>query len=219
MGSGIVLLYMSSEAIKGYLANHPVDWQSRDLAEKGNILTPTPAIEVFFRLLKETDSFFDQEDYWQFAWSEWLCLHDTISDEVRQGLRARLYRNFYPSAIDSIHVWALLAETGYFDKCVLDTAKDAVGKTDLIAWPALARPPIKIGLQIETTYALEWQKHKRTYRGAADPDMIDVYLSMKKPKRPGNKRWFDLGDLSLVFDAIQVTPPKTEPVYVTERLL
>lgn len=112
---------------------------------------------------------------------------------------SRLYRNFYPSAIDSLHVWAMLVETGCFACCALDVMKDAVDKTDLTVW-TLDRQCVKICLYVDSPNCKWWTRYKRSIRGKA-AGAIDLILKMERPKGVGNKRWYTLEDLLPVFEA------------------
>lgn len=198
------LLYISSDAIMNYCGNHPLEWPERNDANgAGNVLTPTPAIAVFFRLLTKTGNLFTQEDYKRFAWQEWADSRSRYTQAQFDGLGARLYRNFYPSAIDSLHVWALLVETGRFDKCVIDTVADAVGKTDITVWPTLGGDPIRVALYTDNKYSKERTEYKRLFRGSAPVGTIDVTLKMDRPRQPGNKRWYNQADLNPIFDALR----------------
>jgi hypothetical protein len=198
------LLYISSDAIENYCANHPLEWPERSVANgEGNVLTPTPAIAVFFRLLTKTGDLFTQQAYLSFAWQEWAESRHKFTQAQIDGLGARLYRNFYPSAIDSLHVWALLVETGRFDKCVIDTVADAVGKTDITVWPTLNGNPLRIALYTDNPYSRARTEYKREFRGAAPRGTIDVTLKMDRPKQPGNKRWYNQADLTPIFNALR----------------
>ena len=195
------LLYMSSQSIQAYCADHPIVWHCREDTYSGDVLTPTPAMSIFFNLLSERAALFTQDDYWQYAkasWADWIA---TLDARVVIGLRARLDRNFYPSAIDSLYVWALLVETGLFTRCTIDTVADAVGKTDISVWPKLDSPAIKIGLRAGTRYCDARTDYKRQYRGAADGKMIDLVLDMNRDRAPGNKRWYNAKDIQPVIDA------------------
>src|SRR5262245_41698737 len=112
----VALVYIKSPVILDYLTQHPIDWSHRDLAKRGGVgdsagMTPTPAVREFLSLLRERrGALFTQEDFAQHcqqAWREWWS-QKTLPQQ--KGVIAKLYRNFYPSLIDSLYVWALLVE-------------------------------------------------------------------------------------------------------------
>ena len=200
MNKETALLYLSSQSIQDYCEEHPIIWHRKEDTFDGDVLTPTPAMAMFFGLLSETGALFSQAEYWHYARSGWGDWISGLSARTINGLRARLDRNFYPSAIDSLHVWALLVETGLFARCSIDTVADAVGKADITVWPTLGGTAIKIGLRAGTRYCDARTEYKRRYRGATDAEMIDIVLDMGRPQSPGNKRWYSVDDLQPVID-------------------
>jgi len=206
MAKHIVLSYFSSDAIKEFCANNPIDWADREIANTfGNLLTPTSAMAVFFDLLTQHGSLFTQSEYVQGAWATWDGWKSELEKDAIMGIEARLYRNFYPSAVDSLHVWALLVESGQFARCTLDTAQDAYSKTDLTVWTCEG-DSVKIALSAGNKYSQKWARYKRRVRGGAR-GAISVLLSMSRPKFPGNKRWYRLEDLIPVFEILEVEIP------------
>lgn len=203
MGKDIVLAYFSSDSIMVFCGNNPIRWGTREQADAGDLLTPTPAMAEFFRLLTKTGNLPTQKEYAEFCWQDWQTWRATLTDDQARGVSWRLYRNFYPSAIDSLHVWALLVESGRFDKCILDTADDACGKTDISVWPVMNGDPIKIALYSGSKESRRRTAYKRSHRGIVDPSAIDVILPMDRPKYPGNKRWYTMDDLQPVFAVLE----------------
>lgn len=204
MNKEIALIYLSSMAIKNYCAKHPIDWKTQEQAKSGDILTPTPAMGVFFDLLTDKGGLFSQEDYVDYAfslpsWSEWMY---SLPAGKQAGIAARLYRNFYPSAIDSLHSWSLLVETGQFAACLLDTADDAVSKTDLTVWTINGKSA-KIALYVGTKEGMARTQYKRTHRGSVN-GVIDVILSMDRKPWPGRKRWYTIDDFAPVFEYLSM---------------
>jgi len=124
-----------------------------------------------------------------------------LSIEQKKGISHRLFRNFYPSAIDSLHVWAMLVETGRFDRCVVSTKDDVVGKTDISVWAIDADTPIQVALHVDNEYTRRWTAYKRSARGDVPTGLVDVMLTLDRPRRPGNKRWYTVEDLTLVLQA------------------
>ena len=206
MAKHIVLSYFSSDVIKEFCANNPIDWADREVANTfGNLLTPTSAMAVFFDLLTQYGNLFTQSEYVRGAWVTWGDWKSELERDAIVKIEARLYRNFYPSAIDSLHVWALLVESGQFARCILDTAQDAYSKTDLTVWTCEGNLA-KIALSAGNKYSQQWARYKRRVRGGAS-DAINILLPMNRRKFPGNKRWYRLEDLMPVFEALEVEIP------------
>jgi hypothetical protein len=160
---------------------------------------------LFFQLLAERGELFNQSEYVDYvvqAWGAWL---DMLSPEQRKGVIARLRCNFYVSAIDSLHVWAMLVETGLFQKCILDTAQDAVGKTDISVIPKGSNQVIPVALRVDSPASRLAYEHKARYRGVAR-NAIVLPLTLDRPKSPGNKRWYNMGDLKPVINNIAWLP-------------
>jgi len=192
--SSVRLVYFEGAIIKEYCALHPIDWASQELANgPGNLLTPSPALEVFFETLTDSARLFDQAEYWEAASTKWVDWLNTLTDEQKLGVKARMYRNFYPSAIDSLHAWSLLVESGKFAYCMLDTAQDAVSKRDITVCTK-DRLSVGIALSIATKESHKWMRHKRQCRGRASGIVVPILLSMDKPRKPGNKRWYSIDD-------------------------
>lgn len=203
MSKHVALLYFASGAIEDYCRRYPVEWPSRELANgPGNLMTPTSAMAVFFDLLAKNGRLFTQREYVDYAWTVWSEWKKTLTDTETLGIEARLYRNFYPSAIDSMHVWALLVETRAFAYCSLDTAHDALGKTDLTV-VSKDRRVVKVALLSGTAYSKRWTSYKRKARGEVR-GTVDIILPMNRPREPGNKRWYRLDDLVPVFKAFEL---------------
>lgn len=196
------LIYLSSSAIKSFCTRHPIQWATREIAEQGDILTPTPGMQVFFDMLLEGNKLFTQDQYYDRAcvvWGDWLA---RLDDKTRWGIKARLYRNFYPSAIDSIHAWALLVETGLFDACYIDPLEDAKSKTDITVWTK-DRRSISIALYWGGAYSRRRTEYKRLVRGGP-VNAVDVILPEDRPRAPGNKRWYETQDFAPVLEMAEL---------------
>lgn len=203
------LIYLSSNAIKSFCTAHPIQWATREIANQGDILTPTPGMQVFFDLLLESNRLFNQEQYYARAcqvWRDWL---DRLDDRRRWGIKARLYRNFYPSGIDSIHAWALLVETGLFDACYIDPLDDAKSKTDITVITK-DRRAISIALYFGGAYSRQRTEYKRRVRGGP-ANAVDVILPETRPRSPGNKRWYEVQDFAHVLELAELLPVDTPP--------
>lgn len=206
--SNVCLLYFSSAEIMRFCGDHPLDWSGKELVKRGGVadragMTPTPAVQEFLNCPHWHQQLFDQAEYWswcqrQHLWSEWLS---RLTDEQKQAVKARCYRNFYPSMIDSLHVWAMLVESGEYDSCAVDSARDAVGKTDLTVSKG---PEVKrIALVIGSPEGRADREYKLKYRATPDGvECIDIYLDKEhRPVGIGNKRWYNIGDLQDVLCA------------------
>lgn len=195
----ITLLYIKSEAIVEFISKHPIKWYSLQSARKGDILTPSPAVSVFFDLLRKKGELFTQEEYIEECrrrWPDWFKEHKEISEH----LEARLGRNFYPSCIDSLHFFSLTVESGYFNRCLLNTVADAVGKVDLVLFSRKCLDPINVALQVGTREAARRRIYKDTFRKKTPVKVYTVVLPVSRPKGPGNKRWYRIED---VFELIK----------------
>lgn len=197
----VSLKYYSSEYIVDFVSRHPIDWSNRKLAKRGGSgdmagVTPTPAVYEFLALLAQRKGLFTQKEYKNYCFDVWSSWLENKNDQEKAGVAAKLYRNFYPSMIDSLHVWSLLVETGEFSQCYLDSTEDALSKSDLTV-VRLNGAEIKIALSIGSYNARRDRDYKRNYRGRYDGIVLfDVELSMDRPRRPGNKRWYVTEDFS-----------------------
>lgn len=198
----IRLVYYRSDEIQRFCSENPIDWKTRKEAEMGNIMPPSPAIGIFFSTLMDYGHLFTQQEYYREAWNAWKPWTRELSEEEAAGMKARLYRNFYPSAIDSLHAWSLLVESGEFAYCILDTAEDATDKKDITVW---TNDDISIGIELfaANNYTGKWRKHKARYRGTPDGKTVEVPLTFDRPRRPGNKRWYTMADFKVVLETIQ----------------
>ena len=198
---GLALIAYDPAYIVRYVSQNPINWSSSDLAGKDKDgdqagVTPTPAVEEFLSLLRQWQRLFTQHDYWLFCVSRWdNWLHSKTPIQI-EGVKAKCYRNFYPSMIDSLHVWAMLSLSGRFDYCVLDSYKDAIGKTDLTL--VRGQQSWKVALQIDSDAAKRARIYKDTYRGQS-ANCLTVPLSFSRPRAPGNKRWYCIEDFSELF--------------------
>lgn len=195
------LIYFASDIIEEFCGKNPIDWADPNIANgAGNILTPTPAMNVFFSHILKDKRLFNQREYVEFAWHDWGNWKKQLTQEQIDGVESRLFRNFYPSAIDSLHVWALMVETGKFAMCELDVLKDAVSKTDLTVWTK-DRQKFQIELRIDSKRSLDWCDYKYKNRGQAE-NAIPILLPMARSKGVGNKRWYRIKDLDVLLDRI-----------------
>jgi hypothetical protein len=124
------------------------------------------------------------------AWNGWAT---SKTPDQKFGIKAKLYRNFYPSMIDSLHVWAMLCESGMFEMCFLSATEDAIGKSDLIL--RSGGRDFRLALLGPTSQASEDREYKINHRGNGDAGCIEIRLPGAYPKSPGNKRWFRKSDV------------------------
>ena len=140
---------------------------------------------------------------------------ETLPHPIRGGLGVRLYRNFYPSMIDSLHVWALLAETQLFDVCFLDSTADAVAKTDLtlVKGSTEYRIALFAGSKRSVNDRLFKLKNRNT---ESEVLCIDVVLPMERKQSYGKKRWYEIGDFENFIQqaGLKFSPLDTPPQQV-----
>jgi hypothetical protein len=193
------LIYMSSRHIVEYMTRHPIQWMDNkkwmaDVGGPGDKagLPPVPSVELWIECLRSKERLFSQDEYADYYLANgrirnWL---QGKSPEQVEGVRVKQYRNFYPSMIDSLHVWALLAESGLFDSCIVETDRDAISKIDMVVMADGHR--LALAIRGPTPDATRAKAYKDKYRGNGQAtNAIELALSIKKPRSPGNKRWFD----------------------------
>jgi hypothetical protein len=210
MANSVTLVYLSSDYIVDYITRNPIEWKNKEMARRGGVgdsagRPPTLAVSEFLNLLGINKDLFTQKDFAEYccysAWADWF---NGLNKMQQLGVEAKIYCNFYPSMIDSLHVWALLCETGYFKKCILDAYKDAAEKTDLTVSTDGAE--YKIALYASTKQSLRDRNYKILYRGGAGQGVIyEVPLPMNRPKAPGNKRWYKIEDFNQLIEAERIT--------------
>lgn len=170
----------------------------------GNLRTPESAIGEFVNFLREKDALFTQREFTSYCFTKWKDWIRTISDDGKftreerlKGLRVRLERNFYPSFIDSLHVWSLLSEAKWFDTCLIDPVRDAYSKADLILIKDESLTKIAL---LGPFDAIRDRTYKRKNRGNRN-DYESIYefiLPKDRPRSPGNKRWWKLSDFEII---------------------
>lgn len=204
---GVSLIYIPSQRIVDFVAEHPINWLQdyKRLAQRGGEgdkcgITPTPAVLEFLNLLHSNKGLFTQREYMDYCFSVWDASGwiSNLPKSQKNGLGVRLYRNFYPSMIDSLHAWALLAETRIFDICFLDSTADAIAKTDLTL--VKADTEYRIALYIGSKNGIKDRVYKLNNRNTeSEVFCVDVVLPMeRKPIHPGGKRWYELNDFRSV---------------------
>jgi hypothetical protein len=194
--------FISSWAIVNYIIEHPIDWSNREMASLGglgdqaNPKQVLPMVEMFIRLLAEKKGLFTQAEFADYcfrAYAPWP------PEKYREGVKAKMYRNVYPSMIDHLHVFALLAESRIFKSVDYDTSDDVLKKLDIVLTRVDDR---HLGLAIRAgTAGAKWAEvYKKIFRGVSVSPfpVIPIVLDMKRrgptSRGAGNKRWFILED-------------------------
>lgn len=221
--SGITLMYIPSEQIVRYITAHPIDWDDREKAKRGGPgdqagVTPSPAVEEFLRLLVEGRELFTQKEYMYHCWEQWRDWIGPKPLPQKLGVKAKLYRNFYPSMIDSLHVWALLVEGGMFDSCVLNSTEDAIGKSDLILTSGDRELRLALIGPEEAASTDRAYKVKHRNSGTSDVECIDIVLPREYPRSPGNKRWYQKQDLMRAIMGVAAQPKSIRDESVTYQV-
>ena len=200
-----VLLYMSSQSIMNFCTQNPIDWLSdyKKLAAIGGKgdqagIPPSTVVGEFIACLINKKSLFTQYDFMVWcadAWSDW---RSELNKYLWRGVVTKLYRNFYPSMIDSLYVWALLCETGKFSICYMDSIDDAISKSDITIF-SNDNSKFHIALSIGTKKANDYCRYKTQNRhGTNVIETVRVELPMTRERSPGNKRWYCLEDFNLI---------------------
>jgi hypothetical protein len=222
------LISISSDYILSFCAEHPIiwyplsnfgqdgsvyrrtrEWQqtARRRGGVGDKKTPTPAVGVFLDLLIKRDGvLFTQEQYAQYTkkiWNDWL---EELTTDERLGIYVRLYAQFYPAMIDSLHVWSILSEERVADVCFLDSFNDVVAKTDLTL--IKGEQSVKIALRSGGASGRRTAEYKIARRkgGCEPPDCFPVWLDMDERQGIGRKRWYKLSDFADVIAYLQTIP-------------
>lgn len=216
---GVSLVYIPSKEIIAFCKENPIDWSNAELAKIGGIgdqagLPPIPSVDIFLDLYHCRKSLFTQEQFFSHCLSMWESKNpEWVAGLYLQpgrpksapsfiefpsyldGLRAKAYRNFYPSMIDSLHVWAMMVESGWFKMCYLDSCEDATGKSDITAIDNRG-DEYKFALLIGSKNGLSALRHKRGSRSnGITTHFVDVPLPTSRPKGIGNKRWYCMDDI------------------------
>lgn len=200
------LLYFCSRYIVDFITVHPINWcpGCKELAKlhgAGDLagMPPTPAVYEFLKLLSQRHDLFSQEEFRTYCfqqWEEWLQDKTLIQ---RRGLGAKLYRNFYPTLIDSLHAWALLTESGRFLRCYLDSNHDAVGKVDITVENRYGKV-FHLDLKSPGSKTEMYSQYKQKYRHTGEEvHSLTITLPWERKKTPGNKRWYCLEDFHQLF--------------------
>ena len=192
---------MSSDYIVEFVRQHRIVWGDRNLARRGGEgdmagLPPVSSALMFLELVKLNDGLFTQSDYFDHCvrrWGEW---YDGQPELLQQGIKAKAFGNFYPSFIDSLHVWSLLSETGTCDRCFLNSTDDVHKDTDLTIY--MDGRSVVVALIGPTARARKCRDYKQKFRGAST-ESVTVQLPWNRPRDPGNKRWYVIEDFEKVF--------------------
>lgn len=209
--SKVTLLYFASKKIESYIDCNPINWSNADLAKRGGIgdqagMPPTPMVYEFFMLLSLRQGLFTQAAFRDFCFERWEGWESLNDKQMRAGIAAKLYRNVYPSMINTLHIWALFLEAQWFDACVIDSLMDSLSKHDIIVYRD-GFAPIALDLFIGSDRSISDREYKRAYRKSLREfvgETFDIPLPMSRPKRqPGNMRWYCLKDFEHVYMTIR----------------
>lgn len=215
----VSLVYIPSREIVNFCKENPIDWGNKDLAKIGGIgdragMPPVASVEVFLDLYHVKKSLFKQEEYFEHCLNLWASVDPewvySLDDQpgrpinspsfisypsFKDGLRAKAYRNFYPSMIDSLHVWAMMVESKWFKVCYLDSCDDATGKSDITAIDRNGNE-YKFALLIGSKSGINSLKYKKGQRsGYGTSNIVYMPLPIERPAYPGNKRWYCADDI------------------------
>ena len=199
------------------MAKHPIlpeTWSNtyRDLAKLGGAgdcagVPPTPFVAEFLRLFYEKQGLFTQEDYLQFCINRWKdtdWYKNIKTDLGLNGIKAKTYRNFYPSMVSTLHVAAFLHMSGVLNSILYDVNRDAIGKSDLTVIDKNGnekRFALFIGSPAGNLYNLYKDKH----RTPPEVGIIKKELTMNRPREPGNMRWYSPKDFYPEFPELSQT--------------
>lgn len=214
-----VLLALSPPYIVRYIAQHPVRFDDAWAAKRGSIgdtagVTPTPAVHEFLVLLEEKKDLFAQPEYIAHCAARWGGWWKRLSEEQKMGVAAKLRCNFYCPMIDTLHVWAMLFLTQWYDTCWLDSLDDAIGKTDITL--KKGNRTVRVALRMGTQKAAADRRYKVAHRGGT-PDCIEIPLPSDRPWEPGHKIWYRLSDLECL-RTNTTTPYCKEKVLRTDEI-
>lgn len=216
MKTNLRLEYYSSRHIQEFVTRFPVDWcdDRKYLANRVGCLAdlcgrpPVPSMLVFFQTVIG-HGLITQDQMWIASLEEWGQDFPPETCEARkrgyskakclEALQVKCFRNFYSSAIDSLHVFALLVECRVAGRCTLDCAQDVCSATDLIV--ESYNHHFTIALVAGSSSGQNSLNHKRSHRQAKPCDFT-LPLPMDRPKTPGNKRWYNPDDLKPIRDAV-----------------
>lgn len=196
------LIAFSSDYIVRFISLHPINWTMAHKANhhgSGDVLTPEPAVQCFLDCLHDKQDLFSWEDYVLYCQERWnqnfpVWYNEELTEDNRDGLAVRLRRNFYPSMIDSLHVWALINEQKWYDRCLIDSYQDAVSKSDLIL--IKGDMSISVGIRAPGSMCDQHFQWKNDFRcdGKERPHVM-IQIPYDRTRNPGNKRWFMTSDL------------------------
>ena len=209
--------FISSWAIVNFIVDNPIDWSDRDLAglggpgDRAHPEQVTPMVEMWLRLLNLERGLFTQAEYAEYFFRElspWpLNVKDALftPEQLKEGVRAKLYRNVYPSMVDHIYAFALLSESSIFKSIDYDTDADVTKKLDIVLTRHDDRH-LGLALRAGTMRAKWYGGYKNTFRGCpiAPFPVMTIELPMKRrgprSRGAGNKRWYVLEDFKEAID-------------------
>lgn len=215
------LIYINSERIQEFMGQHPIDWANAQDASIGGPgdqagMPPVPSVLIFLDALQTNKELFTQEEFFSRCCASWGAWYGKLPDQERAGLKAKAFRNFYPSMVNSLHAWAILLESCHpqIDTCVWNSNDDVAYKTDLFF--KRGDKSVHADLFIGSHIGQSCRRYKRENRGQPDEEHISVPLTMDRPRTPGNMRWYTLRDFFHVIRALgmepTITPKEANPI-------
>ncbi len=209
------LTYISTEYFRKWFSKpeHRVSFGGRDLAiEYGNWQIEPPVMMAFYNYLAEKGDLFTQREFLDYFWTlPSPQPKETLEHRDIKGIEARISRQFYPSAMKTVHAWALLVESGHFDRCLISARKDFVGKVDLTV--ISDESAVLVAFRDDTVNSEDWSRIKEEnvsgMRGVNE-DAVEILLKITDKLRSdaqmtGNLILYSIDDLKPVFDAAGVT--------------
>jgi hypothetical protein len=204
------ILFRSSRAIVEFVDKNPINWSNYEFAKRGGIGDQagihrySPVVNLWvnrwnFPNMPTTDEFKD------FCIEQWIQESNGKWPENPvhiDGITAKLHRNFYPSCVDLMHVFALLVESKRLAGVEYDYVSDSVGKIDLTVTRDDGNRA-GILLKIGTPASRDAARYKSTFRKQPVPlyPLIPIDLDTDiRDKTFGNKRWYELEDFQKLFD-------------------
>ena len=139
--------------------------------------TPEPMMAAFLLMLQDRQGLFSWQEFeietierWREIYPEWT--KENVS--VLYAVQRRLGRNCYPSGIDSLYAWARMVEKGWYDSVIVDSARDAFSKHDLVLTSVSLGNPVTVGIRIGSKACDQHHEYKVRYRNDGNIPEVDL---------------------------------------------
>lgn len=195
-----VLQFFAPHAIVRLIASNPINWYDRELTRLGGPADKAasdgflfPAMEQGLRYVKEFGELPTQQQYIAYCLSAWA---EHIRPGFEYALEAKLGRNFYVALIDQFHAFGLVANSGWYDSCLMHTGRDVLGKADLI----FVRGGNEVAINLKgpaSQVSREAETWKSQMRGKTE-GVVEIRMPWGRPPNPGNKRWYSIEDFAAI---------------------